>query len=81
MSVAEAQGLSSQVSPGGMESISRTLLVLALFDSFLEHLDEISLPPLESYPSLPQKETHTPEGNIHIYTHNAREMYNLYFWT
>ena len=48
MSVAEAQGLSSQVSPGGMESISRTLLVLALFDSFLEHLDEISLPPLES---------------------------------
>ena len=59
VSVAEAQGLSSQVSPGGMESISRTLLVLALFDSFLEHLDEISLPPLESYPSLP------PEGNTH----------------
>ena len=63
-----------------MESISRTLFVLALFDSFLEHLDEISLLPLESYPSLPQKETPTLEGTIHIHTHNAREMYKLYFW-
>lgn len=80
VSVVKAQGLDSQVSPGGLESIYRTLFVLAVFGSFLEHLDEISLPPLESYPSLPQKETHTPEGNIHTHTENARRMYNLYFW-